>query len=97
MCGKVSQRPYIGQLCGKSQNFPTTLRNVPGITRTFLKPYIHSRNHVNKFLKFPAFTILRRPFLATVGVVINVKEGLMTFDIGGEVMEFQNNGSFDPP
>ena len=32
--------------------------------------------------------ILGRPFLATVGAVINVRKGRMTFDIGGEMLEF---------
>ena len=35
--------------------------------------------------------ILGRPFLATVGALINVKEGFMTFDIGGELIEFRFN------
>ena len=35
--------------------------------------------------------ILGRPFLATVGALINVREGFMTFDIGGEVTEFRFN------
>ena len=37
--------------------------------------------------------ILGRPFLATTGAVINVKEGLFTFTIGEEVVEFQFNKS----
>ena len=35
--------------------------------------------------------ILGRPFLSTVGLLIDVKEGLLTFTIGEEVVEFQFN------
>ena len=41
--------------------------------------------------------ILGRPFLATVGAIINVRKGFMTFDIGGEVLEFEITKRLDPP
>ena len=41
--------------------------------------------------------ILGRPFLATVGALIDVRKGRMTFDIGGEVLEFKIERCIDPP
>ena len=35
--------------------------------------------------------ILGRPFLATAGAIIDVKEGLLTFSIGEEIIEYQFN------
>lgn len=37
---------------------------------------------------FNASIILRRPFLATVGVMIDVKRGKLTFELGEEKIEF---------
>ena len=41
--------------------------------------------------------ILGRPFLATVGALFDVRKGLMTFDIGGKVLEFKITRRIDPP
>ena len=40
--------------------------------------------------------ILGRPFLATVGALFDVRAGRMTFNIGGEVLEFIIEKSIDP-
>ena len=41
--------------------------------------------------------ILGRPFLTTVGALFDVRAGRMTFDIGGEVLEFEIERRIDPP
>ena len=40
---------YIGNFKGNYKNSPSNLSNVPGITRTFLKPHINSNNQVINF------------------------------------------------
>ena len=40
--------------------------------------------------------LLGRPFLATVGALIDVKKGHLTFEIGGDILEFIMEKNDDP-
>ena len=41
--------------------------------------------------------ILGRPFLATAGMIINVKEGTLSFSIGNEEIKFDSTNAIKPP
>ncbi|XP_057989058.1 uncharacterized protein LOC110659145 [Hevea brasiliensis] len=75
------------QLVDKSVKYPVIiLENIPIKVRKFFIPVDFVILEMEEYIQIPI--ILGRPFLATTGVIIDVKNGLITLKVGDEEVEF---------